>query len=261
MQFKHIDEGNPFDFGKTSQDYAKFRDIYPNSMYENLYEFGIAKKDDYVLDIGTGTGVLPRAMQKTGAHFVGIDISKEQIDMAKKLSESLNYDIEYKVCPAEDTGMPSKTFDAVTACQCFLYFDKETVLPEIVRVLKPGGLFATIWMTWLPYEDDIAKASEDLAKKYNPTWTGAGYTREDIYVPDWSKELFEIKDMITYDEYIPFTQESWLGRMRACRGVAASLDENEIKKFDAEHKEILSKIAPEDFSVLHQIIIHVFKAK
>ncbi len=261
MQFEDIDGGKKFDFGKTSADYAKYRDIYPSSMYQKLYDFGIGHKGDTVLDLGTGTGVLPRAMHKYGAHFVGTDISKEQIEMAKLISAQNNLDIEYKVCPAEDTGLPSSTFDSVTACQCFIYFDKSKALPEIVRVLKKNGLFATIWMTWLPYEDKIAKASEDLVLKYSPTWTGAGYVKEKAYVPDWSKELFESKEMISYDEYLPFTKESWLGRMRACRGVAASLSAAEIEAFDKEHAKLLDNIVPDEFEILHQIIINVFKAK
>lgn len=261
MRFDNIDNGKQFDFGKASNDYAKYRDIYPDSLYEHLYKNGIGHKGNNVLDLGTGTGVIPRAMQKYGAHFVGADISKEQIKMAKKLSLENGFDIDYIVSPAEETGLPSSAFDAVIACQCFLYFDKAKALPEIVRILKKGGLFATIWMTWLPYEDKVAKASEDLVLKYNPTWTGAGYVRQEPKVPDWSKELFEIENMIMYDEYIPFTHDSWLGRMRACRGVCASLNDSEVKTFNEEHMKLLESMVPYEFSVLHQIEINIFKAK
>lgn len=41
MKLEFIDKGKEFDFGKTSSDYAKFRDIYPKSMYEKLIDFGI----------------------------------------------------------------------------------------------------------------------------------------------------------------------------------------------------------------------------
>ena len=35
-----IDDGKAFDWGRTSKDYAKYRDIYPESMYEKLIQFG-----------------------------------------------------------------------------------------------------------------------------------------------------------------------------------------------------------------------------
>ena len=33
---KNIDNGNPFDWGRTSSDYAKFRDIYPQHFYQKI---------------------------------------------------------------------------------------------------------------------------------------------------------------------------------------------------------------------------------
>ena len=44
MKLNYIDDGNEFDFGKVSDEYSKYRDIYPKSMYEKLISFGIGKK-------------------------------------------------------------------------------------------------------------------------------------------------------------------------------------------------------------------------
>ena len=82
----HIDGGRGFDFGKTSRDYARYRDIYPEAFYECLLRHGIGTKGQRVLDIGTGTGVLPRNMYRYGAHFVGADIAAHQIEQAKELA-------------------------------------------------------------------------------------------------------------------------------------------------------------------------------
>ena len=41
MQDQKIDGGKPFDWGLTSADYAKYRDIYPDVLYQTLYEMGI----------------------------------------------------------------------------------------------------------------------------------------------------------------------------------------------------------------------------
>lgn len=37
---KKIDNGSSFDFGMISQDYARYRDIYPKSFYNRIYELG-----------------------------------------------------------------------------------------------------------------------------------------------------------------------------------------------------------------------------
>lgn len=52
-----------------------------------------------MLDLGTGTGVLPRNMYSFGAKWTGTDISPEQIEQAKKLSQGM--DIGYYAMPAE----------------------------------------------------------------------------------------------------------------------------------------------------------------
>ena len=41
IENEKIDCGNPFDWGKTSKDYAKFRDIYPSEFYNKIIERGM----------------------------------------------------------------------------------------------------------------------------------------------------------------------------------------------------------------------------
>ena len=71
---KNIDNGRSFDWGRASADYAKYRDIYPEEFYDKIISLGLCTQGQSVLDLGTGTGVLPRNMYKYGASFVGVDI-------------------------------------------------------------------------------------------------------------------------------------------------------------------------------------------
>ena len=45
-----VDEGKQFDFGKTSKQYAKYRDIYPKELFQKIYEIGIGTKGSRWLD-------------------------------------------------------------------------------------------------------------------------------------------------------------------------------------------------------------------
>ena len=116
MQNRKIDGGKPFDWGRTSDDYAKYRDIYPPIFYKKILDLGLCISGQKVLDLGTGTGVLPRHLYSAGAHFTGIDISENQILQARRLAQDGGMDIEFIVSPAEDLAFSPNTFDVVTAC-------------------------------------------------------------------------------------------------------------------------------------------------
>ncbi len=260
LSFEHIDGGMAFDFGRTSADYAKYRDIYPPSMYRKLIELGIAAPGLEILDIATGTGVLPRNLLNSGACFTGCDISPGQIAMAEQISPSER--IKYVVCPAENTPFADHSFDVVTACQCFNYFDQAKLAAELLRILKPGGRFCKIYMSWLPHEDDIARATEQLVLQYNPKWNGGGFTPEPFAVPEWSKSNFGLETYHFYRENLPFTAETWCGRMRSCRGIGASLPSAEAEAFEKElHQLLLERGGDGNFSILHYIEIEAYQLK
>ena len=90
MQNQNIDSGTVFDWGRTSDDYAKFRDIYPLAFYEKILERNCGTAGQQVLDIGTGTGVLPRNLYAAGAHWTGSDIAPNQIAQAKACSAGMD---------------------------------------------------------------------------------------------------------------------------------------------------------------------------
>ncbi|MDE5939416.1 MAG: class I SAM-dependent methyltransferase [Lachnospiraceae bacterium] len=211
---KDIDGGKAFDWGRTSADYARFRDIYPQEFYDRIIGRNLCVEGQNVLDLGTGTGVLPRNMYRHGAKWTGTDISEEQIAQARILSEGM--DITYYAAPAERIDFSDNAFDVVTACQCFWYFNHKK-----------------------------------LALQYNPAWSGAGETMHPIVVPEIYRESFELTYHEEYFLQVPFTRESWHGRMKTCRGIGASLSEEDILSWEQEHISLLSEIAPEEFTILH----------
>ena len=256
---ERFDGGRPFDWGKTSEDYAKFRDIYPPAFYDKLISLGLYKPNTSVLDIGTGTAVLPRALYHTGARFTGTDLSAEQIGQAKRICSENGMDIELRVGGAEKKLFPDNSFDVVTACQCYWYFDHAKAAEAIYEQLKPQGRLAFIVMNWLPFEDEIAAASEEMVLKYNPTWNGCGFTRSLIEAPQEYLSHFTVECQEQLDLRVPFTRESWHGRMKACRGVGASLEADALADFDKEHYEMLQRF-PESFDILHYAAITILRS-
>lgn len=156
----------------------------------------------------TGGGLL-RITQNTRT-----DISPEQIEEARRLSHEAGMQIDFRAVPTEKLDFPKESFDVITACQCFWYFDHEHVMPKLAELLKPSGKLVILFMAWLPFEDEIAGKSEELVLKYSPNWTGAGQTRKPNWVPEVAFNDFELDDHEEYDVMVPFTKETWHGRMK-----------------------------------------------
>ena len=251
MKLKNVDKGNAFDWGLTSAEYARFRDIYPPVLYEKLRGFGVAADGTSWLDIGTGTGILPQNLYNENARIFGADISEKQIEFAQKTAAENGWNIEYIAAPAEHTGLPDNAFDFITAAQCFWYFDREIMRSEIRRMLKPEGVFVKVYLDFV-YDDEITAKSLALVKRFNPEWELAQSYR------DMFDDLFAGRQTEILDCEIPFTRENWHGRMCACRGTLASMNGEAFEKWSAAHKQMLSEF-PKEFTVKHRLYITYFK--
>lgn len=255
------DPGRVIDWGKTSGDYSRFRPGPPDSFFERLRVLGAGEPGQCVLDLGTGTGVLARRFAAQGCAVAGIDVSAEQIAAAKTLAAESGLTVDFRVSPAESTPFPDHSFDVITANQCWLYFDKQKTISEARRLLKPGGMLVTSHFSWLPCEDEIARKTEELVLKHNPQWTAAGFSGDIPPFPKWAGRDFRLKAMFYYDCPVAFTHESWRGRIRACRGVGASMPPDEVEVFDRALAAMLAELVPAEFTVRHRIDAHFFVFK
>ncbi len=157
--------------------------------------------------------------------------------------------IHYEKVAAENLNYPQHSFDAITACQCFWYFNPELVVPKIKGLIKKGGIFLKLYISYLK-EEPVTQDSNALVKKINPAWHGAASALEDL-----RRHYFEDPQLETFITEIPFTRESWHGRMLASRGVMASMNEEHLLQFDKEHRAMLAEKYPEKFTIKHKIFL------
>ena len=101
-----------------------------------------------ILDIATGTGDLAIALVKTNAEkIIGLDISSGMLDIGKQkvLKKGLQNTIELVIGDSENMPFEDNTFDAITVAFGVRNFETlEKGLSEILRVLKPNGIFVIL---------------------------------------------------------------------------------------------------------------------
>lgn len=106
------------------------------------------KNPKTVLDIATGTGDLAILMTATSAErIVGLDISAGMLDVGRKKIEAKKLSDKIEMILADSENMPfeNDTFDAITVAFGVRNFETlEKGLSEILRVLKPNGIFVIL---------------------------------------------------------------------------------------------------------------------
>ena len=136
---------------------SKWLDRLPAGMWESFTGAGNpqtqvdAKPGETLLDLGCGAGLdLYLYAQKVGptGHLYGLDLAQPMLDKARSNLAGLGVNnVEWLHAPADAIPLPDNSVDLVTANGIYnLSPDKDAVMSEVARVLKPGGrtIFAEI---------------------------------------------------------------------------------------------------------------------
>lgn len=159
-----IDESEVAKFAQHAQDWwdkdgplKTLHDINPVRI-EFIEKF-IPLKDQRILDIGCGGGVLTEGLAKKGALLTGIDVEPDTIITATRHARDAQLDIIYECVPIED--FEATSFDAITCMEMLEHVkNPELIIEHAVRFLKPGGylFLSTIHRTLRAYASVIVAA-------------------------------------------------------------------------------------------------------
>jgi SAM-dependent methyltransferase len=165
---------------------------------------------------------------------------------ARSLAVAAGLQVAWRECSAEDTGLPSASFDVVTAAQCWHWFDGEAAAGEVRRLLVSGGLVAVCGFDWLPLPDTVSGVTEALIQAYNPSWNLGGIRDPG---PEARRHLsgagFVVVETFTFDVDVPYSVDSWRLRIRASAAIL-DLDTAGAAAFDAELAGVMADRFPVD---------------
>jgi SAM-dependent methyltransferase len=94
-----------------------------------------------VADIGAGTGKLTATLVRLGADVTAVEPDPQMLAELRRAMPGV------RSVPgrAEELPLPDASVDAVLAGQAMHWFDLDRAMPELARVLRPGGVLAGLW--------------------------------------------------------------------------------------------------------------------
>lgn len=195
-------------FGDVAAAYDRARPTYPRA----AAAWAVGEQPTTVLELGAGTGKLTEVLVALG-HDVHATDPDEQ--MLAVLRERLP-DVRTSLATAEDIPAPDASYDVVVAAQAFHWFDHERALPEIARVLKPGGRVAVLWNV----RDERIPWVRRLGRLIGSQEQGVGESAQPLVL----SELFGFVDEASFPHWQQIDQHS-LRDLVLSRSNVASLDE------------------------------------
>jgi ubiquinone/menaquinone biosynthesis C-methylase UbiE len=123
-------------FGDVAAAYDRARPGYPPEAAAWL----VGPQPVTVLELGAGTGKLTEGLLGLGHDVHATDPDEQMLEVLRGRLP----DVRTSIATAEDIPAADAAYDVVVTAQAFHWFDHDRALPEIARVLKPGGRLAVV---------------------------------------------------------------------------------------------------------------------
>lgn len=124
-------------FSTVSRDYARFRPTYPDALFADLA--ALAPGRALAWDCGCGTGQAAGGLARHFERVIATDASAAQIGAAAPRDG-----VDFRVAPAEDSGLEDASADLILAAQAAHWFDLPRFYAQVRRVAKPAGVLALV---------------------------------------------------------------------------------------------------------------------
>lgn len=220
-------------FAPQAASYASFRPTYPPELIRAVA--ALAPERTVAWDCATGSGQAALLLSDHFDHVIATDASAKQIAHARSAPN-----VEYRIAPAEHTGLPDASVDLVTVAQALHWFNVEAFYREVDRVLRPSGVLA-VWMyfrfTESPDVDAVVEwfYSDRVGRYWPPErrHVESGYATLGFPYPPESVGTFAIESWLDRNALVGYVA-SWSAVAR-CRAAEAR---DPVPELDARLAEV-----------------------
>jgi len=143
-------------FDRSAETYERGRPDYPTRAIDHLGRVLHLGPGTTIVELGSGTGKLTRGLARVGAARVAV----EPMPGMRRVFARTVPEVPVLEGTAEAIPLPDRFADAVVAGQAFHWFDPKRAMPEIARVLRPGGGIGLVWN----YRDESVAWSKRLSE-------------------------------------------------------------------------------------------------
>jgi SAM-dependent methyltransferase len=153
-------------FSGFADEYDAARPRPPADLVALISGWWAGAADPDVVDLGAGTGLSTMIWADHARQVIAVEPSADMRAVTRRKIDAGVSATSFTVTSgtAEDTGLGGSSADIITASQAMHWFDADRALPEIARVLRPGGVFAAYDCDWPPcvdWETDAAYLAAD----------------------------------------------------------------------------------------------------
>ena len=171
-------------FSRQAADYAKFRPRYPQELFRYLAT--VAPGNALAWDCATGNGQAAVALADQFKRVIATDASGKQVANAEAHAR-----VEYRVAPAEESGIEPNTVDLITVAQALHWFDLERFYSEARRVLMPRGVVAA----WAYKLAQVTSPIDAVVNHYYSDVVGAYWPAERVLVEKFEELAFPFPEI------------------------------------------------------------------
>ena len=152
-------------FGAVAAAYAEHRPVYAEAAVEWVLAPVRDRRPLRVADIGAGTGKLTAMLVRLGAEVTAVEPDPHMLAELRRAMPG----VRSVPGSAEELPLADASVDAVLAGQAMHWFDLDRALPEIARVLTPGGVLAGLWNVDDDRVDWVAELAIISKRRSSPT--------------------------------------------------------------------------------------------